>query len=77
VAQNFSWTSQAATGPDQPTIAASDITAADTSVGAFTLSSLNSDTALIANLLPGAYTFEVSSASGGTGVVLGEVYEIP
>ena len=77
VAQNFTWTSQAATGPDQPTIAASDITAADTSVAAFTLSSLNSDTAVIANLPPGAYTFEVSSASGGTGVVLGEVYELP
>jgi PKD repeat protein len=77
VAQNFSWTSQAATGSDQPTIAAADITAADTSVAAFTLSSLNADTALIANLPPGAYTFEVSSASGATGVVLGEVYELP
>ena len=77
VAQNFLWTSQAATGPDQPVIAATDITAADTSVGAFALSSLNSDTALIANLPPGAYTFEVSSASNGSGVVLGEVYELP
>ena len=77
VAQNFSWTTQSATGPDEPTIAATDITAADTSVGAFALSALNSDTALIANLPPGAYTFEVSSASGATGVVLGEVYELP
>ena len=33
VAQNFSWTTQSATGPDQPAIAATDITAADTSVG--------------------------------------------
>jgi uncharacterized delta-60 repeat protein len=77
VAQNFSWTSQSATGPDQPAITAADITAADTSVGAFALSALNSDTALIANLAPGAYTFEISSASGRTGVVLGEVYELP
>ena len=77
VAQNFSWTSQSATGPDQPAITAADLTAADTSVGAFALSALNSDTALIANLAPGAYTFEISSASGRTGVVLGEVYELP
>ena len=77
VAQNFSWTSQAATGTDQPAIAASDITAADASVGAFALSTQNSDTALIANLQPGAYTFVITSASDSTGAVLGEVYELP
>ena len=77
VAENLSWTSQAATGPDQPAIAASDITSADASVGAFSLSALNSDTALIANLQPGAYTFQVTSASGSAGTALGEVYELP
>jgi hypothetical protein len=77
VATNFSWTNQTVAGPDQPSIYASDITATDTSVGAFTLSASSPDTALIANLPPGAYTFQVTSASGTTGEALGEVYELP
>ncbi|MGD0716368.1 MAG: hypothetical protein ABSB24_19680 [Gaiellaceae bacterium] len=37
----------------------------------------SADTALIANLPPGAYTFQVTSASNTTGEALGEVYELP
>ncbi len=77
VAQNFSWSNQAITGADQATIEAQDVMNADSSVGAFTLSGLNPDTALIANLPPGAYTFQVTSASNSTGEALGEVYELP
>jgi uncharacterized delta-60 repeat protein len=77
VAQNFAWTNQAITGPDQATVEAQDIVSADSSVGAFDLSASSVDTALIANLPPGAYTFQVTSASNATGEALGEVYELP
>jgi uncharacterized delta-60 repeat protein len=77
VAQNFAWSNQAITGADQAVIEAQDIMSADSSVGAFTLSAASPDTALIANLPPGAYTFQVTSASNASGEALGEVYELP
>ncbi|MBI4623879.1 MAG: immunoglobulin domain-containing protein [Verrucomicrobia bacterium] len=45
--------------------------------GAFTLASGTRDAALEVTLAPGAYTAQVSSADGGTGVALVEVYEVP
>ena len=77
VAQNLAWTNQTSLGTDQPVIAANDITAQDAVVGAFALSTANTDTALIANLPPGAYTFQITSASQTSGAALGEVYELP
>jgi uncharacterized delta-60 repeat protein len=77
VAHNAAWTTQASAGVDQPVITADDITTNDATVGAFALTSLSPDTAVIANLPPGAYTFEVTSASAATGEALGEVYELP
>jgi hypothetical protein len=77
VAQNLNWANQAVTGPDQATVTSQDITTTDASVGAFALSAQDADTALIANLPPGAYTFQVTSVSNATGEALGEVYELP
>ncbi len=77
VAENLVWTNQASMGTDQATVTSQEITTTDASVGAFALSSGSADTALIANLPPGAYTFQVTSASNSTGEALGEVYEIP
>ena len=77
VAQNLGWSSQAITGADQASITAQDITDVGTGVGAFTLAAGSGDTALIANLPPGSYTFQVTSSSNATGEALGEVYEIP
>jgi uncharacterized delta-60 repeat protein len=77
VAQNLSWSSQVVAGPYQASVDAAGIAAADKSVGAFPLASGSADTALIVNLPPGAYTFEVTSASNSTGQALGEVYELP
>jgi hypothetical protein len=77
VAQNLAWTNQTSLGSDQPVISANDITAQDATVGAFALSTANTDTALIANLPPGAYTFQITSASQTAGAALGEVYELP
>ncbi len=46
--------------------------------GAFALNDLASaDSAVLMMLPPGAYTVDVSSASGSTGVALLEVYEVP
>ena len=48
------------------------------SVGAFPWASLTSaDSALLVTLPPGAYTAEVSGATGDSGVALVEVYEVP
>jgi len=77
VAQNLNWTNQTVTGADQASVTSADITSTDASVGAFALSAQSADTALIANLPPGAYTFEVISVSNATGEALGEVYELP
>jgi uncharacterized delta-60 repeat protein len=77
VAENSSWGSQTVAGPDQTDATAADIVAADTSAGAFALTAGSADTALIASLPPGAYTFQVTSASNSTGEALGEVYELP
>jgi uncharacterized delta-60 repeat protein len=77
VAQNQDWTNQSVSGAYQPAISAADIVATDANTGAFALSAQNPDTAVIVNLPPGAYTFEVTSASNSTGEALAEVYEIP
>jgi hypothetical protein len=54
------------------------IAAVAASVGAFAWSDLSSnDSALLITLPPGAYTAQVSGASGDTGVALVEVYEVP
>ena len=48
------------------------------SVGAFSWgTSATSDSALLVTLPPGAYTAQVSGASGDTGIALVEVYEVP
>jgi sugar lactone lactonase YvrE len=47
------------------------------SVGAFSWgTTATADSALLVTLLPGAYTAEVSGASGDTGIALVEVYEV-
>lgn len=52
------------------------IASAAASVGAFSWgSSATADSALLVTLPPGAYTAEVSGASGDTGIALVEVYE--
>jgi hypothetical protein len=54
------------------------IAAASAAVGAFSWGSVATpDAAILVTLAPGAYTAEVSGASGDTGVSLVEVYEVP
>lgn len=45
--------------------------------GAFALTNLSLDAALIITLPPGAYTAQVSGADGGTGQAIVEIYELP
>jgi len=48
------------------------------SVGAFSWgTAATGDSAILITLAPGAYTAEVSGASGDTGIALAEVYEVP
>ena len=55
---------------------ATAIAAATTQVGAFALTG-SSDATLLLSLDPGAYTVVLADSSGGTGVGLVEVYEVP
>ncbi|HMD60827.1 MAG TPA: hypothetical protein VKG78_05330 [Opitutaceae bacterium] len=56
----------------------SEVSAAASAVGAFGWSSSTSnDSAILVTLPPGAYTAQVSGASGDTGVALVEIYEMP
>jgi hypothetical protein len=74
VASNAVWGDQIASGPDQ--VAGANIVSTDASVGAFSLAAGSADTALLATLPPGAYTFQITSASNSTGAALGEVYQV-
>ena len=47
------------------------------SLGAFAFAAGSSDSALLINLTPGAYTAQVSGVGGTTGVALVEVSEVP
>jgi sugar lactone lactonase YvrE len=46
-------------------------------LGAFSLPSGSSDSAMVLTLPPGAYTVQIQGADGGTGNALLEIYEIP
>jgi sugar lactone lactonase YvrE len=72
---------QIATNTDWSTSSnATQIAAAAASVGAFALlpatPGFSSDSALLLNLAPGAYTAQVTSGDGSSGIALAEVYQI-
>jgi hypothetical protein len=45
--------------------------------GAFSISNLSLDAAIVLTLPPGQYTAQVSGADGGTGQAIVEIYELP
>ena len=54
------------------------VASAAAAVGAFPWgSAASADSAILVTLPPGAYTAQVSGASGDTGIALVEVYEVP
>jgi hypothetical protein len=65
LAQNTGWNSDPA------------IAAAAVQVGEFPWAAGSADSALLVVLQPGAYTAQVTGASGDSGVALIEVYEVP
>ena len=52
------------------------IASTETSVGAFQFPLDSADSAILANLAPGAYTAEITGLNGTTGIALAEVYEV-
>ncbi len=53
------------------------IVSANAQVGAFALGDGSRDSALVATLLPGTYTAQLSGVGGASGVALVELYELP
>lgn len=68
IAQNAGWSTSAD---------ATAIAAAAAQSNAFPLTTGSKDSALLLYLSPGAYTAQVSSTDGSTGIALVEVYEVP
>jgi hypothetical protein len=66
IANNLRWTTNAAA-----------VSEAGRRVAAFPLAANSEDAALLITLAPGAYTVEVRGESGGTGVALLEIYDVP
>jgi hypothetical protein len=64
------------TGWSSTTTNATAVTAADTQVGAFPLTTGSSDSALTSSFAPGAYTAQVSGVGADTGVGLVEIYDM-
>lgn len=56
---------------------ASDIVASSSSVGAFDLPTASKDAVILTTLAPGVYSAIASGVSGGTGIALVEVYQVP
>ena len=54
-----------------------ELAAAAASVQAFALPESSADAALVVQLPPGNYTFQVAAKGSTSGTVLGEAYELP
>lgn len=54
-----------------------DLIAAESAVGAFARQAGAADAGVLVTLAPGPYTLQVGGVSGGTGVALVEIYEVP
>jgi hypothetical protein len=77
IAMNDNWGTPVTVNAAQTAATADGISAAIQQVGAFAFAAGSSDSAVIVTLAPGAYSAVVTSANGGTGTALIEVYEIP
>ena len=54
-----------------------ELITATSKVGAFPLTANSADAALLTTLKPGAYSVQISSVDGTTGIGLAEIYEVP
>ena len=77
VAQNDDWSVGSAVTAVQVAATSVEISAAGQATGAFAFAAGSKDAAVIVTLAPGAYTAQVTSVDGSTGVALVEIYEIP
>lgn len=76
LAQNAGWGNAVTVNSAQPAASATSLAAAAAGAGAFALPSGSADSAVILTLAPGAYTGQVTSATGQSGTALFEVYEL-
>ncbi|WP_158277573.1 MBG domain-containing protein [Opitutus sp. ER46] len=76
IARNDNWGTPVTLSAAQVAATATQITAAGTEVYAYPLRAGSCDAAVIVTLAPGTYTAMLSSADGGTGAAMIEVYEI-
>ncbi|WP_221031774.1 hypothetical protein [Actomonas aquatica] len=80
VAANDNWQTATPVFAGQRTATATEITTANSTLGAFALADGASDAGLIVTLAPGAYTVELSASAATTdaqGNALIEIYELP
>ena len=77
IARNNGWSTPVTLNSAQAAATAAQIASTAQATGAFALTTNSKDSAVIVALTPGAYTAQVSSVSGSTGVALVEVYEVP
>jgi hypothetical protein len=77
IAENDNWGTPVAMAASQVVASADEIVAAAQATGAFGLASGTRDAAIVVTLAPGAYTAQVSSVAGTSGIGLVEIYEIP
>jgi hypothetical protein len=78
IATDTTWGSAPVAGPS--TVQAGILPAAAsvmTTVGAFSLVTGSTDSAMLVTLPPGNYTAQLSGFSGATGIALVEIYEVP
>ncbi len=77
VARNDDWGTPQPIDNVQVAASATEVAAAATTSGAFAFDAGSKDAALVITLAPGAYTAQVASVTGASGVALIEVYELP
>jgi hypothetical protein len=77
VARNNDWDMPQPIDASHPASTAAEITAADTTVGAFPLAAGSKDGAVLMTLNPGTYSAVVTGAGSSSGAALVEVYQLP
>jgi uncharacterized delta-60 repeat protein len=77
LAQNNNWETPVTISASYPAATSTQIAAAATTTGAFSLDAGSKDSSVLITLAPGVYSAQVVGASGATGATMVEIYELP
>jgi len=77
IASNTGWSKPVTINSSYPGSSVTAISAAIANSGAFALPTGSADSAILVTLPPGTYTAQITSASGGNGQAMVEIYELP